>query len=158
MLLRLRRRGAVVDDGAVRDGVHTIVDRDSGRDERAVRVPVASADFRELAGAPAHGILMTLGTRPGVENGPQSRADVVILLEPRLVQRIVVAGRLCDTVARALRSGALRERGRVEASRRFNGRLLCGSAESDGKYAYEQGNHKRAGAPHGMNGSKTARG
>jgi hypothetical protein len=56
-----------------------------------------------------------------------------------------------------LRSGILRERGRVEASRRFNGRLPCGSAEADGKYTDEQGHHKCAGAPHGMNGSKTAR-
>src|SRR5580765_2002790 len=88
MLLRLWNHGAVIDDGAVRDGVQTVVDRDGGGDERAVGV-VASADFRKLAGAPAHGILMTLCTGPGVEDRAQAGAGIVILLEPCLVHCIM---------------------------------------------------------------------
>ena len=100
---------------------------------------------------------MTLCTGPGVEDRAQSRAGIVILLEPCLVRRIIVARWLRDAVAGALRSGVLCERGGVEASRRFNGRLLRGSAEADGTYSDEQGHHKPAGAPQAMNGSKMVR-
>jgi hypothetical protein len=101
MLLRLRNQGAVIDDGAIGDGIRTIVYWNGRRDEVTVRVVVASADFRELAGSAADRILMAIRAGSGVKDRPESGAGVVILLEPGLVERIDVTWRLCDTVTDA---------------------------------------------------------
>lgn len=119
MLLCLRNQGAVIDDRAVGDGVRSVVYGDSCGYEIAVGVLVAGADFRELAGAATYRVLMAVYTGSGVEDGAESGAGIVLLLEAGLVQGIGIAGELCDTVADALGSRVLRERGCVKPSGGF---------------------------------------
>src|ERR1700757_522369 len=98
MLLRLRDERAIVDDGAEGDGVCAVVDGDGGGDEIAVGIEVAGADFGELAGAAADGILVAIGASPGVEDRAQAGAGVVVLLETGLIEGVGVARGFGNTV------------------------------------------------------------
>src|SRR6476646_6817329 len=148
MLLRLWDQRAVVDDGAVCDDAHAVVDRDSCRDEIAVGIFVAGADFRKLTGAAGDGVLMTVCAGPGVEDRTQSGLRIVSLLEPGLVKPVVVARELCDAVAGALRTRVLRERRGLEAGRRLGCRLLRTSGDADSYHSKDHDKNRNVVAPH----------
>src|SRR5580692_832021 len=68
MFYGLRTDGAIVDDGAARDGILPLVNDDSRVHEIAVGVIVPGADFCHLTGSSSHRILVAIGARGGVVN------------------------------------------------------------------------------------------
>src|SRR5258708_7365783 len=125
--LGLWTNGAVVHDGAARDGVGSIVNGDGWVDEVSVRVFVAGADFRDLAGASRHGILVAIGTSGRVVNGTESTIVSFSLLKVLLIEGEGVARWFGDAITYALRSRVLLQQRARQASSRFRLGRLCRS-------------------------------
>ena len=137
VLLSLRNQRAVIDDGAEGDGVCAIVDGDGGGDEIAVGIEVAGADFGELAGAAADGILVAVHAGSGIKYRAQTGACIVRLFEIGLVDCIRVAGGFCNAVADALRALILGESRGVKACWRLGRTLLSNTSEAEDHYTYQ---------------------
>jgi len=99
--------GTIVNDGTAADVVGAIVDRNGGIHEVAICVAVPCAQFGELAGAAADGVLMTIGASPGVKHGYQTGAGIVSCFVDSLVVAVGIARGLRDCIAMALRAWIL---------------------------------------------------
>jgi len=150
MLLCLWSQCSIINDGAVRDRVRTVVDGNRCGHEIFVGVLVAGANFCELAVAAGNGVLMAVGAGSGVEYRAEAGAGVVVPLEAGLVECVGIARGFLDTVANALRAGILRERRSVKACGSFGCRLLSNSSETDGRHSDWQENESNALADHSL--------
>ena len=75
---------------------------------------------------------MAISAGSGIEYWAQPGAGVVVLLKPRLVRAHTrVTWGFRNTVANTLRSGVLRERGRVEAGGALSDERLLRNASED---------------------------
>jgi hypothetical protein len=124
--------GAIVDDGTAADVVGAIIDRNGGIHEVAICVVVPCAQFGELAGAAADGVLMTIGASPGVKHGSQTRAGIVSCFVDSLVVGVGIARGLRDSIAMALRAWILHQSWSVEPCRRFGRGVLRQTCPSHG--------------------------
>jgi hypothetical protein len=71
VLLSFGNDGAIVDDGAAGNCGGAIVNRNGGIYKVATGIAVRGAQFGELAGAAADGVLMAIGASPRVKHGPK---------------------------------------------------------------------------------------
>src|SRR6516164_7690144 len=143
--LSLRTDGAVIHDGTARDRVRTVVNRDGRVDEIAVRVLVSGADFRYLARAAGHRILVTVSASRRIVNRTESAIVALSLLKVLLIEREGVTRGFGNAVTDTLRTRVLLQQRCLEARGCFGGfrlsdvGLLCDSDYRDGRACQQAG-------------------
>jgi hypothetical protein len=85
VFLSFRTDRAIIDDGASRNRIFAVVDKDSRVNEVAVFVIVSDPEFRELAGSPAIRILMATDAALRVISRSKSIGDRFVLLVDLLI-------------------------------------------------------------------------
>src|ERR1700739_780557 len=109
---------------------------------------MADAEFGELAGAAAHGVLVAIRTSPGVKDRSQAGAGVVCGFVDLLIERIGIAGGFRDAIAVALGTRILHQGGSVEACRRFGGGVLGKTSQPHSRSSNKQDKHSKESLGH----------
>ena len=102
VFLGLRDDGAIIHYGTAGNLVSATVDWHRGINEVAVCVAMADPQLGELTRSAAYRVLMALGACSGVEHRTESAVHIVRGLIDLLIEPKSVAGRLGNSVARAL--------------------------------------------------------
>src|SRR5205085_8288679 len=125
-LRRLRANSAIIDKRTIRNGIRSVIDHHRWRHEIAVAVQVTGAEFRDLADAARHRVLVTIRARFVVVYRAKSICGRFLLFELVLAdgKSVIAASRKAIASLRTRRDsgwnvGGWTARGRGKSRRSF---------------------------------------